>query len=69
MQWLYIVLEHSRWTLIDRLDDVHRDISDIVYLLDVLVVVGSYLTQQLLEYLLLHQGWGECSEGWAGAWG
>ena len=27
------------WTLIDRLDDVYRDIADIVYLLDVLVVV------------------------------
>ena len=39
MQWLYIVLEHSRWSLIDRLDDVYRDIADIVYLLDVLVVV------------------------------
>ena len=30
---------------------------------------SPYLTQQLLEYLLLHQDWGECSEGWAGAWG
>ena len=39
MQWLYIVLEHSRWSLIDRLDDVYSDIADIVYLLDVLVVV------------------------------
>ena len=26
-------------TLIDRLDDVYRDIADIVYLLDVLVVI------------------------------
>ena len=30
---------------------------------------SPYLTQQLLEYLLLHQDWGECSEGWAGEWG
>ena len=27
------------WTLIDRLDDMYGDIADIVYLLDVLVVI------------------------------
>ena len=65
----HIVLEHSRWSLIDRLDDVYRDISDIVYLLDVLVVVVHISHSNCWEYLLLHQDWGECSEGWAGAWG
>ena len=30
---------------------------------------SPYLAQQLLDYLLLHEDWGECSEGWAGAWG
>ena len=65
----HIVLEHSRWSLIDRLDDVYRDISDIVYLLDVLVVVVHISHSNCWEYLLLHQDWDECSEGWAGAWG
>ena len=27
-----------------------------------------YLTLQLLDYLLLHGDWGECSEGWAWGW-
>ena len=57
------------WALIDRLDDVYRDIADIVYLLDVLVVI-VYISQcNCWDYLLLHEDWGECSEGWAGACG
>ena len=54
------------WTLIDRL---YRDIAGFMYLLDVLVVVVHISHRNCWEYLLLHQDWGECSEGWAGAWG
>ena len=54
------------WTLIDRL---HRDIAGFMYLLDVLVVVVHISHRNCWEHLLLHQDWGECSEGWAGAWG
>ena len=48
------------WTLTGRLDDVY--ITDIVYLLDVLVVI---------VYMSYWNCWGECSEDWAGAcrWG
>ena len=51
------------------LDVVYRDIADIVYLLDVLVVI-VYISHCncWIYYLLLHEDWGECSEGWAGAW-
>ena len=57
------------WTLIDRLDDVY--ITDIVYLLDVLVVIVYMSYCNCWDYLLLHEDWGECSEDWAGAcrWG
>ena len=30
---------------------------------------SPYLTQQMLDYLSLHEDCGECTEGWAGAWG
>ena len=53
------------WTLIDRLDDVY--ITDIVYLLDVLVVIVYMSYCNCWDYLLLHEDWGECSEDWAGA--
>ena len=52
------------WTLTDRLDDVH--ITDIVYLLDVLVVIVDMSYCNCWDYLLLHEDWGECSEYWAG---
>ena len=52
------------WTLMDRLDDVY--ITDIVYLLYVLVVVVYISYCNCWDYLLLHEDWGECSEDWAG---
>ena len=57
------------WTLIARLYDVY--ITDIVYLLDVLVVIVYMSYCNCWDYLLLHEDWGECSEDWAGAcrWG
>ena len=57
------------WTLIGRLDDVY--ITDIVYLLDMLVVIVYMSYCNCWDYLLLHEDWGECSEDWAGAcrWG
>ena len=48
----------------DRLDDVY--ITDIVYLLYVLVVVVYISYCNCWDYLLLHEDWGECSEDWAG---
>ena len=48
------------WTLTDRLDDVY--ITDIVYLLDVLVVIVYMSYCNSWDYLLLHEDWGECSE-------
>ena len=56
------------WTL-GRLYDVY--ITDIVYLLDVLVVIVYMSYCNCWDYLLLHEDWGECSEDWAGAcrWG
>ena len=53
------------WTLTGRLDDVY--ITDIVYLLDVLVVIVYMSYCNCWDYLLLHEDWGECSEDWAGA--
>ena len=52
-----------------RLYDVY--ITDIVYLLDVLVVIVYMSYCNCWDYLLLHEDWGECSEDWAGAcrWG
>ena len=46
-------------------------ITDIVYLLDVLVVIVYMSFCNCWDYLLLHEDWGECSEDWAGAcrWG
>ena len=44
------------WTLIDRLDDVY--ITDIVYLLDVLVVIVYISYCNCWDYLLLHEDWG-----------
>ena len=46
-------------------------IIDIVYLLDVLVVIVYMSFCNCWDYLLLHEDWGECSEDWAGAcrWG
>ena len=46
-------------------------ITDIVYLLDVLVVIVCMSYCNCWDYLLLHEDWGECSEDWAGAcrWG
>ena len=47
-------------------------ITDIVYLLDVLVVIVYIMSYcNCWDYLLLHEDWGECSEDWAGAcrWG
>ena len=46
-------------------------ITDIVYLLDVLVVIVYMSYCNCCDYLLLHEDWGECSEDWAGAcrWG
>ena len=57
------------WTLTGRLYDVY--ITDIVYLLDVLVVIVFMSYCNCWDYLLLHEDWGECSEDWAGAcrWG
>ena len=57
------------WTLTGRLYDVY--ITDIVYLLDVLVVIVYMSYCNCWDYLLLHENWGECSEDWAGAcrWG
>ena len=51
------------------LDDVY--ITDIVYLLDVLVVIVYMSYCNCWDYLLLHEDWGECSEDWVGAcrWG
>ena len=51
------------------LDDVY--ITDIVYLLDVMVVIVYMSYCNCWDYLLLHEDWGECSEDWAGAcrWG
>ena len=42
-------------------------ITDIVYLLDVLVVIVYMSYCNCWDYLLLHEDWGECSEDWAGA--
>ena len=53
------------WTLTGRLYDVY--ITDIVYLLDVLVVIVYMSFCNCWDYLLLHEDWGECSEDWAGA--
>ena len=49
-------------------------ITDIVYLLDVLVVIVYILYMSYCncwDYLLLHEDWGECYEDWARAcrWG
>ena len=57
------------WALTGRLYDVY--ITDIVYLLDVLVVIVYMSYCNCWDYLLLHENWGECSEDWAGAcrWG
>ena len=46
-------------------------ITDIVYLLDVLVVIVYMSYCNCWDYLLSHEDWGECSEDWAGAcrWG
>ena len=52
------------WTLTGRLYDVY--ITDIVYLLDVLVVIVYMSYCNCWDYLLLHENWGECSEDWAG---
>ena len=41
-------------------------ITDIVYLLDVLVVIVYMLYCNCWDYLLLHEDWGECSEDWPG---
>ena len=41
-------------------------ITDIVYLLDVLVVTVYISYCNCWDYLLLHEDWGECSEDWAG---
>ena len=43
-------------------------ITDIVYLLDVLVVIVYMSYYNCWDYLLLHayEDWGECSEDWAG---
>ena len=41
-------------------------ITDIVYLLDVLVVIVYMSYCNCWDYLLLHEDWGECSEDWAG---
>ena len=43
-------------------------ITDIVYLLDVLVVIVYISYCNCWDYLLLHEDWGECSEDWAEAW-
>ena len=42
-------------------------ITDIVYLLDVLVVIVYMSYCNCWDDLLLHEDWGECSEEWAGA--
>ena len=42
-------------------------ITDIVYLLYVLVVIVYMSYCNCWDYLLLHENWGECSEDWAGA--
>ena len=39
-------------------------ITDIVYLLDVLVVIVYMSYCNCWDYLLLHEDWGECSEDW-----
>ena len=46
-------------------------ITDIVYLLDGLVVIVYMSYCNCWDYLLLHEDWGECSEDRAGAcrWG
>ena len=44
-------------------------ITDILYLLDVLVVIVYMSYCNCWDYLLLHEEWGECSEDWAGMWG
>ena len=44
-------------------------ITDIVYLLDVLVVIVYMSYCNCLDYLLLHEDWGECSEDWGRAGG
>ena len=49
------------WTLIDTLDDVY--ITDIVYLLDVLVVIVYMSYCNCWDYLLLHEDWGEWGGG------
>ena len=41
-------------------------ITDIVYLLDVLVVIVYMSYCNCWDYLLLHEDWGECSEDWGG---
>ena len=42
-------------------------ITDIVYLLDVLVVIVYMSYCNCWDDLLLHEDWGECFEDWAGA--
>ena len=42
-------------------------ITDIVYLLNVLVVIVYMSYCNCWDYVLLHEDWGECSEDWAGA--
>ena len=44
-------------------------ITDIVYLLDVLVVIVYISYCNCWDYLLLHEDWGECSEDWGGGGG
>ena len=41
-------------------------ITDIVYLLDVLVVIVYMSYCNCWDYLLLHEDWGECSEDGGG---
>ena len=44
-------------------------ITDIVYVLDVLVVIVYMSYCNCWDYLLLHEDWGECSEEGACRWG
>ena len=44
-------------------------ITDIVYLLDVLVVIVYMSYCICWDYLLLYEDWGECSEDWGGGGG
>ena len=52
------------WTLTGRLDDVY--ITDIVYLLDVLVVIVYMSFCNCWDYLLLHEDWGRVFWGLGG---